>query len=311
MRYVNTVIKILTFAIAMIFISCNETKHPQLSNSRFQLSLAQWSFHNELFEHKMDNFDFVRVADSLGFEGVEFVDQFLVGKAKDSTYLSQLKDTLAYYNITPLLIMIDLEGDLASPDGMERNKSVDNHKKWINAAQFLGCHSIRVNLFGDGDSISVTEASIDALTKLSNYASNYPVNIIVENHGGLSSNGKWLSDVVKKVNKTNCGTLPDFDNFCLMREGNARWSAPCIKEYPRYMGVEELLPFAKGISAKSFAFNENGEETSIDYKKMMELINASAYTGFIGIEYEGEELSSIEGIQATKNLLLQYFPTEF
>ena len=300
----------LTFAIFLVFFGCKEQPIENEEINQYQLSLAQWSLHKELHEGRLDNFDFIRIADSLNFEGVEFVNQFFMDRAGDSIFLTQLKDTLLVYNITPLLIMIDGEGDLANPNIEESEIAITNHYKWIDAAQYLGCHSIRVNLFGDGDSISVTKAAINSLKKMCSYASTKNINILVENHGGLSSNGDWLSSVMDSVRMPNCGTLPDFGNFCLKWENGGRWGSNCLEAYPIYKGIEELMPYAFGVSAKSYEFDAKGNEVNIDYDKMLSIIKKSNYEGFIGVEYEGTGLSSIEGIVATKNLLIKSFSKE-
>jgi len=205
--------------------------------------------------------------------------------------------------VKQLLIMIDGEGHLGDPDETKRNEAVLNHHKWVDAAAYLGCHSIRVNAHGEGKAEDVAKAAIDGLSKLSDYASAKNINVIVENHGGYSSNGQWLADVMAKVNKPNCGTLPDFGNFCLRSEKDAKGDNKCVEEYDRYKGVEELMPYAKAVSAKSFDFGELGFETTIDYPKMMDIVQKANYRGFIGVEYEGTVLSEEEGIKATKVLI--------
>jgi sugar phosphate isomerase/epimerase len=201
--------------------------------------------------------------------------------------------------------MVDGEGDLAVPNEEERNQAVENHKKWVDAAEFLGADAIRVNLFGSDEPEEWKAASIDGLTKLSEYAAGKNINVLVENHGYLSSNAALLVEVMEGVNMENCGTLPDFGNFCLKREGGERWQAACIDEYPKYQGVEEMMPHAKAVSAKSYEFDENGQETTIDYGRMLQIVKDAGYTGFIGVEFEGQELTAEEGILATKDLLIE------
>ncbi len=278
----------------------------------FELSLAQWSIHKAIKSGEIDIFDFAKKAKELGFTGIEYVSQLYTNKYKDSKdpekAFKQLVDTLQLKskasNIQNLLIMIDHEGDLAAIDEKERNQSVENHKKWVDAAQALGCHSIRVNLFGSNDPKQWIEVATDGLQKLSAYAATKKINVIVENHGYLSSNASLLITVIKNVNTPNCGTLPDFGNFCLEREEGKRWGTKCLKEYPKYKGVQEMMPFAKAVSAKSYDFDSEGNETTIDYKKMLEIIKAAGYQGYIGVEYEGERLEEIEGVIATRDLLI-------
>ena len=199
-----------------------------------------------------------------------------------------------------LIIMIDGQGDLATADANARKEAVENHFKWVDAAAAMGCHSIRVNLSGTQEPEAWVEASVDGLTQLSTYAKDKNINIIVENHGGLSSKGELLATVMTKVNMDNCGTLPDFGNFCI------EWGEwpECNEWYDRYKGMSELMPFAKAVSAKSHDFDEKGEETHSDYTKMLQIVKDAGYSGFIGVEYEGSELSEEEGIIATRDLLL-------
>ena len=261
----------------------------------------------------MSPLDFAQKASELGFEGIEYVSQLYTNELKKNenpkiamqTLLNTLKKNSETYNVRNLLIMIDGEGDLASTEENERDEAVEKHKKWVDAAAFLGCHSIRVNLFGTNNPDIWKQTAVDGLSKLATYAANKNINIIVENHGYLSSNALLLVDVIREVNATNCGVLPDFGNFCLKREGGKRWQAKCIEEYDRYKGVAEMMPLAKAVSAKSYDFDKNGNETTIDYGKMLQIVKDAEYTGFIGVEYEGSRLSEEEGVISTKKLLLE------
>lgn len=268
----------------------------------FKISLAEWSFNKELFSKKMDNLDFPgRAKNEFGIDGVEFVNQFFKDKALDNTYLKDLKTRCDDLGVTCVLIMIDGEGNLADPDEPTRKKGVDNHYKWVDAAKFLGCHAIRVNARGKGSDEDMQKAMIQSLGTLSEYGAKTGIEIIVENHGGPSSNGKWITQIMKTVNSPYCGTLPDLGNFCIKPKfENGKMS--CEEEYDRYQGVKEMMPFAKGVSAKSMAFDSDGNETTIDYRKMLQIIKEAGFTGRIGIEYEGQ-LSSPDGIRATKSLL--------
>jgi sugar phosphate isomerase/epimerase len=270
----------------------------------FKISLAQWSLNKSLFSKKISTLDFPEVAKTkFGIEAVEYVNQFFSDKAEDIDFLKQLKQRCDNNGVRSLLIMIDGEGSLAESDVTLRTKAIENHYKWVTAAKLLGCHSIRVNLHGAGTAGEWQKSSVDALSKLSNFSADYKINILVENHGGFSSNGSMLAEVIKQVNSPFCGTLPDFGNFCFRREKGDLWESPCIEWYDRYKGVEEMLPYAKGVSAKSFDFDKKGNETSTDFLKMMKIVKASGYKGYLGIEYEGNRLSEEEGIRLTKNLL--------
>ena len=266
-----------------------------------KISLAEWSYHKALYAHNFNNLDFAAKARSLGIEGIEYVSRFFDGKETQASYLKDLNSRAKNNGVEQLLIMVDDEGELgAQSEGMRMN-SVENHKKWLEAAKTLGCHSIRVNAAGQGSREEHHEQAVDGLGRLAELAKPYGLNVIVENHGGWSSNGAWLSSVINQVAMSNCGTLPDFGNFCIERSSDG-----CKKEYDRYKGVQELLPFAKAVSAKSNDFDADGNEVNIDYERMISLVVASGYTGYIGIEYEGSVLSEEDGVIATKKLLEKY-----
>ena len=270
----------------------------------FKISLAEWSFHRALQAKLMDHLDFPgKAKNDFGISAVEYVNQFFKDKAKDTTYLAELKKRCDDNGVTSVLIMIDNEGFMADLDAKKRQLAVENHYQWIDAAKFLGCHSIRVNCFGEGSREEVAKAGIDGLHKLSEYGQTADINVIVENHGGMSSNGQWLSGVITAVGMSNCGTLPDFGNFCIRREKGDMWESKCVEYYDRYKGVGELMPFAKGVSAKTYDFDAQGNCVETDYAKMIPIVKQAGYTGHIGIEYEGSVLSEEDGIRATKKLL--------
>ncbi len=270
----------------------------------FKISLAEWSLHKSLFAKKITNLDFPLIAKKeFGIDAIEYVNQFFKDKAQDNAYLSELKKRCDDIGVKSLLIMCDGEGELGHADTEKRKLAVENHYKWIEAAKFLGCHAIRVNAAGSGDREALAKTATDGLHQLATFANDFGINVIVENHGGYSSDGSWLSNVMREVGLPNCGTLPDFGNFCIKRKDPKDWSAGCGEEYDRYKGVKELMPFAKGVSAKSYDFNEDGNCVETDYLKMLSIVKESGYTGYIGIEYEGSTLSETDGIIATKKLL--------
>jgi sugar phosphate isomerase/epimerase len=255
----------------------------------YKISLAEWSLHRTLEKGTITNLDFPGIAKArYGLDAVEYVSIFFKGKGEDPVYLTALRDSCRKYGVKSLLIMVDGEGDLADSSLVKRTKAVENHYKWIKAAKFLGCHSIRVNAAGRGTMGQMQSAAIDGLSKLSDYAAGFDINVIVENHGGNSSIGKWLSEIMKTVNKPNCGTLPDLGNFY---------------EYDRYKGVAEMMPYAKGVSGKTYDFDAEGNETKVDFVKMMKIISDAKYTGYIDVEYEGNSLSEDEGIKASIALI--------
>jgi sugar phosphate isomerase/epimerase len=255
----------------------------------FKISLAEWSLHKTLFAGKLSNLDFAKAAKTeYGIDAVEYVNQFFPTRAKDQKYLAEMKTRAADFGVTNVLIMIDLEGNLGDPDPAKQTKAVENHYKWVEAAKYLGCHSIRVNAHSKGSPREQAKLVSDGLRRVAEFAAPIGLNVIVENHGGLSSNGEWLAGVMKLVSLKNCGTLPDFGNF---------------SDYDRYKGVEELMPFAKGVSAKSKDFDSEGNVIETDYRRMMKLVLAAGYHGYVGVEYEGNVLSEPLGILATKKLL--------
>jgi len=258
----------------------------------FEISLAQWSWHKRLFGQagpKLDNLDFAKEAHGLGIQAIEYVNQFFKDKAEDTEYLAEMKKRAEDLDVISVLIMCDDEGSLGDPDARRRSQAVRNHHKWVHAARFLGCHSIRVNAYSEGSYDEQLKLAADGLRRLSEYTAKHKLNVIVENHGGLSSDGRWLAGVIKEVDLPNCGTLPDFGNF--------------PPETDRYDAVETLMPYAKSVSAKSYDFDEKGDETKIDYYRMMKIVLDAGYNGFVGIEYEGDRLRETDGIVATKKLL--------
>ncbi len=255
----------------------------------FRISLAEWSLHRALFHHDVTNLDFPRIArQEYGIGACEYVNQFFKDKAHDEKYLAELNRRAAGEGVKNVLIMIDDEGALGDPDPERRTKAIHNHHRWVDAAKVLGCHSIRVNAHSHGSYDEQMKLVADGLRRLLEYGTRHDINIIVENHGGLSSNGAWLTGVMRLVNNPRCGTLPDFGNF---------------KDYDRYKAVAEMMPYAKGVSAKTHDFDRRGNCVETDYHRMMKIVLAAGYHGRVGIEYEGTHLSEPEGIRATKRLL--------
>ena len=296
---------------------CSSSKDPL-----FKISLAEWSLNKSIFgksrqlgweefaklladdpdallQGDVKHLDFAKVArQDFGIGAVEYVNTFFFNKATNKNYLKEMKTIANGEGVKSLLIMCDAEGALGDPAAAARTNAVENHYKWIDAANYLGCHSIRVNAQSEGGYDEQIKLAADGLSQLTEYGAKYDINVIVENHGGLSSNGKWLSGVIDMVNHPRCGTLPDFGNFYL-----GTWEDKGNDWYDRYVGVEELMPYAKAVSAKSHNFNEDGDEKDTDYSKMMRIVLDAGYRGYVGIEYEGSDLSEMDGIAATKRLL--------
>ncbi len=260
----------------------------------FSISLAQWSLHRALNADELDARDFAKTARrDFGIDAVEYVNTFFKHNAEDRAYLRELKSRAADHGVRSLLIMIDDEGAIGDPDEFGRTRAIENHYKWVEAARYLGCHSIRVNAHSRGTPAVQHELVVDGLRRLTEFAAERSVNVAVENHGGLSSDGAWLVKVIKAVDHPRCGTLPDFGNFQIARGVT----------YDRYLGVAEMMPYAKAVSAKSNDFDDLGRERNTDFTRMIQIVLDAGYRGYIGIEYEGEKLSEREGILTTKRLL--------
>lgn len=278
-----------------------------------KISLAEWSFHRALEAGTLDHLDFpLKAKKEFGISAVEYVNGFFGGKkmdfkaaAKDKTYLNELLKRSKDAGVFNHLLMVDDEGPLSSPNGKELVESVDNHKKWIDAAAFLGCLTVRVNLHGEGDADDRKKASVEALSKLGEYAKPMKINVVVENHGSVTSDGNWLTDVMKQVGKPNVGTLPDFGNFCISHPWGTIQEG-CDEQYDMYTGIQQMLPFAKGVSAKTYDFDGNGEQPLLDYKRLLGIVKASGFKGYIGVEYEGINQPEEEGVRNTLALLKKY-----
>jgi sugar phosphate isomerase/epimerase len=329
---------VLIAAIAPVLLLCVHACQPATTEAPSQepattqaeapgelrISLAQWSLHRTFFgrdiedwqafgraliaspdeqlQGDVDPIDFPAIAAGYGIDSIELVNTFYFSKANDQAYWSEFKDKADEAGVTVGLIMCDLLGDLGDADPELRKAAVEKHHPWVDVAAFLGAHSIRVNAAGEGTPEQVADNAVDGLSMLAEYGASKGINIIVENHGGYSSDGSWLSGVIERVGKDNVGTLPDFGNFCLERGPDG-----CAKEYDRYQGIAELMPYAKGVSAKSHDFDADGNEIHSDYLRIMKIVRDSGYSGYVGIEYEGGQLSEDEGIKATKALLERVF----
>lgn len=269
-----------------------------------KISLAQWSLHRALQRGTLqaDAFPFI-AKEEYDIHAVEYVNGFYKDKARDENYWKDLNSRCENEGIQSLLIMVDNEGDLGDPDDSARKKAVENHRKWIRAAKILGCHSIRVNAFGQGSREAIKAALIDGMGQLSHFGAQENINILIENHGLQSSDAPFIIDVIKAVGSSFLGTLPDFGNWCLNAEWGSTQGNKCSESYDPYKGLAAFMPYAKGVSAKSYEFNVSGEETSLDYRRLLQIVKDHDFKGYIGIEYEGSKLSEAEGIRATKALL--------
>jgi len=285
-------VPVVAFTSPFSLVGCVSERRAQ--EPLFKVSLAEWSLHRTLNAGELDNLEFPVVTRvDYGLDAVEYVNSFFKDKAEDWAYLSELKARADDHGVRSLLIMCDGEGALGDPDDAARTTAVENHYRWVEAAKYLGCHSIRVNARSEGTPDVQRELAVDGLRRLTEFADQREINVIVENHGGISSNGAWLSSVMRAVDHPRCGTLPDFGNFRIEED---LW-------YDRYQGVAELMPFAKAVSAKSHDFDEQGNEIHTDYLRMLRIVLESGYRGYVGIEYEGSSLSEQQGIHSTRALL--------
>jgi len=290
------------------YISCETQKE-----LFFKLSLAQWSLHKAIRGGEMSPYMFAKKSNELGFSGLEYVNQLYDDVMKSEDKSSAIKEFIKMNNqlandngVKNVLIMIDEEGDLADENEDVRLNAIDNHKLWIDAAAEMNCSSIRLNLYGSKDVETWKNLSIDSLSRLGEYAKGTGINVIVENHGRITSNIPELMNVIYGTNMDNVGTLPDFGNFCMADEGyGSVFDGSCEKMYDFYQGVEEMMPKAFAVSAKSNDFDDNGDEKTIDYMRMLKIVKSFGYTGYVGVEYEGEGLSEEEGIKATRDLLIK------
>ena len=285
----------------------------------FKLAISQFSFASQFWTKQLDPLEFAAKSKELGISGLDYCSMFFADKAKDQQFLGELKKRAADNGSYNLRIMIDGEGVLGDLNDTTRLKAVENHYKWMDAAAIIGCPMIRVNVEGEGAPADVAKAAVDSLGKLIEYGRKQNVDVIVENHVGISCNAGWLAGVMKQVNSKHCGTLADFGNFCINRtkpETNdiaGYMKTKCIDEYDRYKGIEELMPYAKGVHAKSHVFDTNGDDTETDFYKMFKIIKNSGFNGWVSIEYEGglfkmytkdsKYLDDYAGVTATKKLV--------
>lgn len=259
----------------------------------FKISLAEWSVNRKIFSGELDHLDFPKLAREAGINAVEYVNQFFMDKAQDRAYLREMKLRADGEGVRSVLIMCDREGLIGHPEEAQRLDAVEKHKKWVEAAKYLGCHAIRINGFSSGSFGSVPgdfeeeqRLVADGLHRLCVFAADFDISIIIENHGGHSSHGTWLAGVIERADHPGAGTLPDFGNFRIT-EG---WT------YDSYRGVEELMPYAKGVSVKPRVYDDNGNQSDLDYLRMMRIVLNAGYHSYCGIEH-GPAGSELEGIQ--------------
>ena len=327
-KFIKNIIK-NTAAVSLVSPLLNNDLFANYLSKKIKISLQCFSFASEFYTGKFDLSNFSKIIrETYNLDGAEYWSIPFMGKEKNSSFLSELKQKSNDYGVKNTIILVDLldmetmkQGNsLASVNKKERNQAVEDHKPWIDAAKSIGCDSIRINLWSDASKDEVMKVSIESISKLLEYCSDKNISIVIENHGGYTGDAKWLVNLIKKINNKNLGTLPDFGtlNFCVKRDvsDSEIFSSKCLNQYDKYLGVKELLPYAKGISAKSTQFDLKGNETDTNFKKMIRLIKKSNFEGYMSIEYEGairdtfsqqnNHLSTHDGILATKKLIEKY-----
>jgi L-ribulose-5-phosphate 3-epimerase len=274
------------------------TSTPAAQAPLYKISLAEWSINRPLFAGTMQHLDFAKIAKSVGIDAIEYVNQFFKDRAKDAAYLREMNARAQGEGVTQVLIMVDAEGNLGDPEAARRQTAVENHYKWVDAAKALGAHTVRVNGYSSGTAAEQMKLVADGMRKLVEYADPLGINVVIENHGGLSSNAKWLVETIKLVNHPRAGTLPDFGNFRIAGPSKENPNVK-LESYDSYVGVAEMMPLAKGVSVKPRVWDFNGNNTDIDLFKMMKIVVDAGYRGHAGIEYgpEGGELDGIKKLR--------------
>jgi sugar phosphate isomerase/epimerase len=288
----------LAGAAAATAASLRVARHARAAEPLYKISLAEWSINRALFAGRMQHLDFAKIAKSLGIDAIEYVNQFFKDKAKDGAYLGEMNTRAKEEGVTQVLIMVDAEGNLGDPDSAKRQVAVENHYKWVEAAKLLGCHTVRVNGYSSGTANEQMKLVADGMRKLVEFADPYGINVVIENHGGYSSNAKWLVQTITLVNHPRAGTLPDFGNFRIAGPTRTNRNIK-VESYDSYVGVAELMPLAKGVSVKPRVWDFHGNQSDIDLLKMMKIVVDAGYHGHCGIEYgrEGNELAGIRQLR--------------
>lgn len=269
-----------------------------------KISLAQWSLNRAIRKGELSPLDFAAITkNSFGLDAVEYVNSFYADQKFNKAFWTDMKNRAEGEGVKSLLIMVDAEGELGDADEAKRLLAVDHHKEWVEIAANLGCHSIRVNAFGAEDRNTIKAALVDGLGRLCEHGAKSDINITIENHGLYSSDAAFIVGVIKEINHPNMGTLPDFGNWCTSAKWGGTHDDSCETVYDQALGVKEFMPYAKGVSAKTYDFNSAGGQDRIDYPGLLQIVKDHDYEGYIGIEYEGESHSETEGIKATEQLI--------
>ena len=301
-----------------------------IDKSKLDIGLQMYSFAPLIMQGKFDLLGFPDlVKNTYGINGAEYWSIPFMGRENDKDFLNDIKRRSDDNGVDNLIILVDdidiktmqSGPSLASSNKNDRDTAIDYHKKWIDVAKEIGCHSIRVNLKSDeSDNKKILDNSSESISRLIEFSKQDNISIVIENHGGITADADWLVSLIKNVDNKYVGTLPDFGdyNFCVDR-GALNFDdigKVCKNQYDKYLGVKKLMPYAKGVSAKSHEFGKDGEELSTNYSRMIKIISESNYKGYITIEYEGAMMGMFggegtylnphEGILATKKLINKY-----
>ena len=247
------------------------------------ISLAQWALVDEVKSGKWKNLDFPRIArEDFGLNGIEFVNTLF--ETPTEGYLKKLKQNAVSYNVTMVLIMVDDEGDGCEPTKEARKQFEINHRKWVDIANYLGCKAIRTNCRGpqNVDKQEALKWATESYHMLLEYAIPAKIDVVIENHGGVSNDPDWMVSLMKKVNNPHFGTYPD-------------WRKPA-PDFDNYVYLQKTLPYAKGMSYR----NQPTEELTA---KMIRLSKEGGYHGWYGIESTGRDEIK-KGTELLKKYLL-------
>jgi hydroxypyruvate isomerase len=271
-------------AAALVSTSIGSLGKPSTIRNRSlkdDISLAQWALVDEVRAGKWKTTEFAKIArEDFGLNGIEYVNTLFEVPTED--YLKTLKKNAEDHNVTSVLIMVDSEGDGCMPTAEGRRQFEINHRKWIDAARYLGCSAIRTNCRGP-EGVDKNEAlkwAVESYNMLLEYAASAQINVVIENHGGVSNDADFMVALMKQVDSPYFGTYPD-------------WREPS-KEFDNYTYLEKTLPYAGGMSYR----NQPTEELTA---KMIRLTKSSGYRGWYGIESSGRD-----EIKKGKSLLNKY-----
>ncbi len=246
------------------------------------ISLAQWALVDEVKSGKWKTLDFAKIArNDFGLNGIEFVNTLF--EVTTEGYLKKLRKNADDNGVTMVLIMVDDEGDGCGATKEERNQFAINHRKWIDAAAYLGCKSIRTNCRGpeNADKAEALKWAAESYNMLLEYAVPAKISVLIENHGGVSNDADWMVSLMKEVDNLYFGTYPD-------------WRRPA-DNFDNVDYLKKMLPFAGGMSYR----NQPTEELTA---KMIKLAKDSGYRGWYGIESSGREEIK-KGIELLKKYL--------